>query len=136
MVLKFIKNSNGVTIIEVLISVTIFAILFVAYMAFYSNATISSLDNQNRFVAVNLAQQEIESYKQYDLSNLTRDSAPFSNFPNTRNQDGYNITTDIIPDDELPLTIRNNSDYIPIRVTVTWNNQRVSMDTYLVRISD
>lgn len=136
MILNLIKSDHGVSIIEILISIIIIAILFVSYMTFYSNASISSLNNHDRFTAINIAQREIESYKQYDLSNVNRNAEPFTNFPITKNEDGYNIITDIIPSNELPLSIRNNSDYTPIRVTVTWKNERVSMDTYIVKITD
>ena len=57
---KAARRPGGFTFIEILMTLTIIAVLFVPVMQLFSNSLVSTNDNLEMITAMNLAQSEIE----------------------------------------------------------------------------
>ena len=55
-----LQSQNGFTFIEILITLTVIAVLFVPVMQLFSNSLYSTTQNLDRITAMNLAQSEME----------------------------------------------------------------------------
>ena len=56
----FFKNKDGFTFIEILMTLTVVALLFIPVMSLFSDSLYSTNRNQDMITAMNLAQSEIE----------------------------------------------------------------------------
>jgi prepilin-type N-terminal cleavage/methylation domain-containing protein len=136
------SSEKGFSMIEVAISVFLISIVIVSCMLFTGTSLKTSSTNRMKNNAIRLAQQTIENLKRYDQLNFNRNS--LNTIPgifvkqNSPPIDGitYTVETEIIDSNELDSSIRNDNNYIPIRVTVSWNylgNHQISVDTFLIR---
>lgn len=136
------SSEKGFSMIEVTISVFLISIVIVSCMLFTRTSLKTSSTNRMKNNAIRLVQQTIESLKRYDQQDFNRNS--LSAIPGILGTqisppiDGitYTINTRIIDNNELDPNISNNNNYIPIRVTVSWNylgNNQISVDTCLIQ---
>lgn len=136
------SSEQGFSTIEIIISVFLIGLIVVAVMLFSGTSLKTSTANRLKNNAVRLAQQTIENLKQYDQQGFNRNT--FRTIPGViGNQipspvvDGvtYNVNTQIIPDNLNP-DIANNNNYIPIRITVSWNylgRNQITVDTCMIQ---
>jgi len=134
-------HQKGMTLIEALVSITIFAIVSVSFYMII-NLTIKLVrDDQARLDAVSVAQSVVEQIHNapYDAIG-TINGIPNGSFPQTQtqihNKTRYTVTTDIrYVDDPFDGILPNDpisTDYKKIRVAVTWEGQYVSTPVVLV----
>lgn len=135
-------SEKGFTLIEIIISILLISIVFVGSMLSYGTSMKTSFTNKAKNNAIRLAQQAIEDLKQYDQLNYDRNS--LKSIPGVLGKrtppsiDGitYTVNTEIINKTNLNSNIRNNNNYIPIRITVTWDlqgQQQLVVDTCLIK---
>jgi len=142
---KNIHSENGLTLIEVLLSITILAIILTSFLSFFNQAYSYTKKNEDKTIGINVArnvlyymeQQDYETFSNYisknsDVSTMTYNSCTDSSlnfsveeakvcqgfFSTTINNTPFGTTVTLQEHDSL-------SDYlIPVKVTVTWNENR------------
>jgi prepilin-type N-terminal cleavage/methylation domain-containing protein len=57
---KFIKNHKGLTLIEVILSITILSIILLSFMSFFTLSSKFSSQNESKLQGVNLARHYLE----------------------------------------------------------------------------
>lgn len=137
------SSEKGFSMIEVTIAIFLFGFLFVACMLSYGTSMGTSSANKARNNAIRLAQQAVEELKQFDQMDLTRQSAIWTNEngplrPFRLEIDGieYRVTRNLIQNQSLNQNIRNDNNYIPVRITVNWNYRgpcQLVVDTCLIQ---
>jgi prepilin-type N-terminal cleavage/methylation domain-containing protein len=136
---KILKNNNGLTLLEVLVSLAILGILLIGAMKFFTQAYSFTSSNQNKTIAINVARNAIMYMERQSFIEIRK------NFDDSPNEplvlmicnDRYQLIwpTDTVEPDCSPITINNikydvniqtntdeaiNSFFIPIKVKVDW----------------
>ena len=148
----FMNNQKGLSLLEVLISITILSILTITILSFFNQAYDYTKRNQDKTVGINVARNVLSYIEQQDYQDiydtyttelnpsganpkieLTKAScSKFSsnkdvceNFFSTRiNNAQFNTTVTISqPKDSLL-----QGYLFPVKVTVTWNNQTATVE--------
>jgi len=60
--MKYLKRNVGLTLIEVIISLAIFSIIFLSFMSMFSSSYINILSMGNKTVATRIAQEYMDQY--------------------------------------------------------------------------
>lgn len=109
-----LRDSAGFTFIEILMTLTLIAVLFVPVMQLFSNSMASTNDNLQMITAMNLAQSEIERTINLNLTKAqllaigTQISPPENEKAIQLNQTLWRVKREIVPD----------SDPVEVRVSV------------------
>ncbi|WML59565.1 prepilin-type N-terminal cleavage/methylation domain-containing protein [Neobacillus sp. PS2-9] len=114
--MKHIQNENGLTLIEVLISIAILSIIFVSFMSFFPQMGFMNKQNEDKTQAINTAKevliewQEMPDLKAFlvDPTNDTLDDLPSNKktegdyyyFYTTKNNYDVTIKINILPSKE------------------------------------
>lgn len=123
---------NGMTLIEVVIAIGIFAMVTIALYLVINLSVQVLRDDQSRLDALSIAQSEIESIKNVPYDDIgTTTGIPNGVFAATKtveqNNTSYTVETDIRyyddPFDGVAPTDTVNTDYKKVRVEVTWDGQ-------------
>ncbi|WP_191090677.1 type II secretion system protein [Niallia endozanthoxylica] len=138
-------SENGLTLVEVLVSITILAIILTSFLSFFNQAYSYTKKNEDKTVGINVAknvlyyfeQQDYETFSNYisknsEASTMTYNSCadPTLNFSSEEVKvcHGFFSTTINNTPFETTVTLQKHeslSDYlIPVKVTVTWNENK------------
>lgn len=135
------SSEKGFSMIEIVISVFLIGIVIVSVMLFSGTSLKTSTTNRMKNNAIRLAQQTIENLKQFDQQGFDRNTVRTipgifgTQTPPPIDGVTYTVTTQIITNNLNP-NIINNNNYIPIRITVSWNYlglNQITVDTCLIR---
>ena len=105
------KKEAGFTFIEILMTLTVIAVLFVPVMQLFSNALFSTSVNLESITAMNLAQSEMERTINLNLTKAqlqrigTQVFPPVEEKPTEMNRQFWRVKREIIPDTD-PLEVR------------------------------
>jgi type II secretory pathway pseudopilin PulG len=140
--LGYASDDAGFTMIEAVVSFTIFVIVTAAAVLAIVGGISASNNNRDRVTAANVAQQALARAQAMPAASLT--AAPTSIVTNTVGAEPYTVTRKIdfnaaataaapSPATACPTVINPGTSYwIHVAVTVTWpgsNGRSVSMDT-------
>ncbi len=106
-----LKNNRGLTLLEVLLSITILGAFLIAFSAMIGNGMLANNANQERLDALLLAQECMESIKVQE-ANVFRDSLPIS-CRDTINDKIFNVDSTIDSDVNITINLYN----ITVKVT-------------------
>jgi type II secretory pathway pseudopilin PulG len=142
------KGGKGFTIIETIVGIAIFAVIFLSLLNLFGAVLRSVRNNKAVLSANSLAMEQMEIIRGMDFNNIRTDTGwvPAGPIPSTRSvvRGGitYTVNTDISwvddafdgsdPDDTFPF------DYKRVRVRVSWNSPaggavgRIDMNTNVV----
>jgi len=142
------QDKNGFTLIEGIVSVAIFSIIFIALFALFGIVLSTIRNNKARIVANNIALEQLETIRSMEFNNIKTDTGWVPPGPleseKTINKAGFSFTvqTDIAfvddkydgedPEDSFPY------DYKKARVRISWlnpltkNQETVAMSTTIV----
>ena len=119
-------SRSGFTFIEILITLTVIALLFVPVMQLFSNSLYSTGENLDRITAMNLAQSEMERTINLNMTKeqLKKDGTkifpPQEEPPYAVNKGFWRVHREIIEDsDPLEVHIRVFKDGQPERSFIT-----------------
>jgi prepilin-type N-terminal cleavage/methylation domain-containing protein len=134
------KNNSGVTLIEILVAIALIGLVFVGYLMFYGTSTSASYETKQRYAALNLARQQVERCKALEGKGISRSTVSLpAAYDQPVNGISYRITTTFIPNSELPAEVSGDSNYCPIRVTVSWtvknDPKTITLDSYIINTS-
>jgi type II secretory pathway pseudopilin PulG len=59
----FLKNEKGITLLEVLLSITILSIIFISFMSFFPQMGFMNKQNEDKTQAVNIAKQILNKWR-------------------------------------------------------------------------
>lgn len=135
------SHQSGMTLIEVLIAIAIFAIVTTALYVVIDLGIHVLRDDQARLDGLSIAQSQIEAIKNVPYTDVgTVSGIPNGVFESTsilnQNQTNYTVETDIRyiddPFDGLIPTDTVNTDYKKVRVEVTWEGQFLDKPIILI----
>lgn len=109
--LRRMKRTDGFTLIEVLVALTIFSIGGLALTSMLAGSMAQSTKNQQFSQAILIGQEKIESYRTYAYSDLPQQDS--------YQEDGFDITVVGDVDSE-------NADMTTITVTISWDHKGVT----------
>ena len=120
------RRERGFTFIEILMTLTVIAVLFVPVMQLFSNALFSTTVNLESITAMNLAQSEMERTINLNLTTEQLKKAgdqvfpPEEEKPIEMNHQFWRVKREIVPDTE-PLEVRVSvyKDEDPSKIFVT-----------------
>jgi prepilin-type N-terminal cleavage/methylation domain-containing protein len=147
---KILKNNHGLTLLEVLVSLTILGILLIGAMKFFSQAYSFTSSNQNKTIAINVARNAIMYMERQSFIEIRKSFEDNAKEPLALMicNDSYQIIgpNDRVEPDCSPITINNikydvtiqtnsdeetNSFFIPINVKVVWEMNNKQQTTNL-----
>ena len=119
-----IFKDRGFTLLEILITVLLFTIGFIAVISIFSAAIIGNVDAENTSIAINLAQRRMEDIRNLSYASIVNESrAAVSGFPGFEREVG--VTE---PETDLKLVVINvywvykgDDVTIPLRTYVSAN---------------
>ena len=109
--LRRTKNDGGFTFIEILMTLTVIAVLFVPVMQLFSNALFSTSVNLESITAMNLAQSEMERTINLNLTKAqlqkigTQTFPPEDEKPTEMNHQFWRVKRELVQDSD-PLEVR------------------------------
>jgi type II secretory pathway pseudopilin PulG len=120
---RAIRGEEGLTIIELMVALTVFALVMTAVASILGTSLITTANNRNRSVAANLAAQEMEIVRATEFTQL-----PVGQVTSTQIVDGVLFTTTresewISQDAESGACDGQSGDalaFLRVDVTVTW----------------
>ncbi|MFE8703435.1 prepilin-type N-terminal cleavage/methylation domain-containing protein [Cytobacillus sp. FJAT-54145] len=158
---KFLKNEKGLTLIEVLVSITLLSIITITFLSFFNQAYSYTKKNEDKTVGINVArnvlyymeQQEFQPfYDQYvkdllttsDIAELTIDSCsdvtaeptPEPIFDESVCR-GYLSSTINNRNFNTKIFLQKHEDpslqnyLIPVEIVVTWDNQEATVRGFI-----
>ena len=120
------RASGGFTFIEILITLTVIALLFVPVMQLFSNSMYSTTENLDRITAMNLAQSEMERTINLNMtkSQLKKDGTkifpPLESPPYAINKGFWRVQREVVEDsDPVEVRVKVFKDGEPDRVLIT-----------------
>ncbi len=120
------RASGGFTFIEILITLTVIAMLFVPVMQLFSNSMYSTAENLDRITAINLAQSEMERTINMNRTKAqlkkegTKVFPPLDEPPYAINKGFWRVQREVIEDsDPLEVRVRVFKEGEPERALVT-----------------
>jgi len=123
---NFARCENGFTFIEILITLTVIALLFVPVMQLFSNSIYSTSQNLDRITAMNLAQSEMERTINLNLTKEqikkigTQVFPPLDKGPFEINKMRWRVQREVTEDtDPLEVRIKVFKDGEPDRPMIT-----------------
>ncbi len=135
--MKFMRQSTGVTLIELVLTIVVISFGLIGVMILFENATRGVMQADLNVMATNLAHEKLEQI----ILDKWRDgyaSVIDSNYPDENFQDEFSIftrSTDIVEVSGSDLaTPEADSGYKRVDVTVSWGGgslQRISLPTLL-----
>ena len=105
------RAPGGFTFIEILITLTVIALLFVPVMQLFSNSLYSTAENLDRITAMNLAQSEMERTINLNMTKEqikkigTQIFPPLENPPYEINKSQWRVQREVVEDSD-PLEVR------------------------------
>lgn len=143
---KFLKNNRGLTLIEVLVSLTILGIVVTSFLSFFNNAYSYTKRNEDKTVGINVARNVLYYIEELDYEEvekfITESNSPSvdldvsdcnnSIFKDSTACNGIFSTTInnqvFIPTVKLSKRGTELDDYLTdVTVKVEWNDQSVSV---------
>ncbi|MBI4743868.1 MAG: prepilin-type N-terminal cleavage/methylation domain-containing protein [Actinobacteria bacterium] len=126
--LKQIKNENGFTLLEILGAVTLLAVSLIPIMLIFYNGTFNTRATTYRNVAIDFAQQKMETIRNMSYDNITA-----ANLPSDNPESGERTFTRTVTIVTSPTGFDSNMKQIT--VTVSWtddsgNTKSVSLTSY------
>jgi prepilin-type N-terminal cleavage/methylation domain-containing protein len=122
----FVTNHSGFTFIEILITLTVIALLFVPVMQLFSNSLYSTGENLDRITAMNLAQSEMEKTinlnmtKAQLLKDGTKVFPPLDGPPYAINKGFWRVQREVVEaSDPVEVRVKVFKDGFPDKVLVT-----------------
>jgi prepilin-type N-terminal cleavage/methylation domain-containing protein len=147
---KILKNNSGLTLLEVLVSLTILGILLIGAMKFFNQAYSFTSSNQNKTIAINVARNAIMFMERQSFIEIRKNIVDNAEQPLSLKicNDSYQIIwpNDRIEPDCRPITINNinydisiktnldkatNTFILPINVKVDWEMNNKQHTTHL-----
>jgi prepilin-type N-terminal cleavage/methylation domain-containing protein len=155
---EIISSSKGLTLIEILASLTIFGIISISLLSFFTQAYQFTNSNENKTVAVNVArnalmymqkqnfievradfeEKNIKEYRIFICENPTTHKREYLRTVNQSVENCENITINNVP---YQVEITYNPDgydkdtdrsyIIPIKITVNWDSDGHEKETEL-----
>lgn len=144
---KFICNNHGLTLLEVLISLSILGIVITSFLSYFNQAYSYTKQNEDKTVGINVARNVLYFMEQqdYDVMKdyLGSDSEKKINIESCNNPNlkfnaevckGFFSTTINNTQFTPVVTLKPHSNIqlqnylIPIEITVTWNNQTATVE--------
>ncbi len=120
------SRSAGFTFIEILITLTVIALLFVPVMQLFSNSLYSTSENLDRITAMNLAQSEMERTINLNMTKEqmkklgTQIFPPLGEPPYSLNKSEWRVQRELIEDtDPLEVRVKVFKDGQPENVLIT-----------------
>ena len=119
------RRETGFTFIEILITLTVIALLFVPVMQLFSNSMYSTAENLDRITAMNLAQSEMERTINLNMTKEQLKKIGTQIFPPLEekayeiNKGAWRVEREVVEDsDPLEVHIKVFRDGAPEQVTV------------------
>jgi prepilin-type N-terminal cleavage/methylation domain-containing protein len=78
---KFLKNQQGLTLIEVLVSITLLGIVLTSFLSFFNQAYSYTKKNQDKTVGINVARNVLYYIEQQDYNRIHEQYFPSKNSP-------------------------------------------------------
>ncbi len=135
--MKFMRQSTGVTLIELVLTIVVISFGLIGVMILFENATRGVMQADLNVMATNLAHEKLEQI----ILDKWRDgyaSVIDSGYPDENFQDEFSIftrSTDIVEVSGSDLATQEaDSGYKRVDVTVSWGGgslQRISLSTLL-----
>lgn len=148
----FMNNQKGLSLLEVLISITILSILTITILSFFNQAYDYTKRNQDKTVGINVARNILYYIEQQDYQDIydtyTTELNPLGTDPkieltkascskfssNTKVCEDFFSTRINNAQFDTTVTISQPNDPLlqgylfPVKVTVTWNNQTATVE--------
>jgi prepilin-type N-terminal cleavage/methylation domain-containing protein len=120
-----LKNQDGFTIIELMVAITVFALLMAAAALGMNGALNLTRNNRQRAVAANLAATQVDNIQATDFSNIN-----IGYSQTTQAVDGVNYTINVNTEWVGPQTLTSdcaggsnaNPAYLRASISVSWDN--------------
>jgi prepilin-type N-terminal cleavage/methylation domain-containing protein len=133
------KNEQGFSLVEILIAMTLLGITIVGFLTFLSSIVNTPRMINDNTIALNLARDRIEFLRQFENTDADRNNSvwntqsdgtigtnPVSYSVNKSNIQ-FSITSNVHPinDASIDSSIRTDTDFIPVTVTVSWKSKGI-----------
>lgn len=122
----FFKNERGFTFIEILITLTIIALLFVPVMQLFSNSLYATSANLDRITSMNLAQSEMERTINLNMTKEqlkkmgTQVFPPLEEKPYEINKGLWRVQREVVEDsDPVEVRVKVFKDQEPEKALIT-----------------
>ena len=123
---RFFADQQGFTFVEILMTLTVIALLFVPVMQLFSNSLYSTGENLDRITAINLAQSEMERTINLNMTKEqikkigTQIFPPLEKPPLEVNRGKWRVQREIVEDsDPLEVRVKVFRDGQPEKVLIT-----------------
>lgn len=141
---KYFKNESGLTLIEVLLSITILGIVLTSFLSFFNQAYSYTKMNEDKTVGINVARNVLYYFEQQDFTSIEKlylsgDNPPPVNLKKENCSDsvfdldvckGFFSTEINNTEFETEVTLQRHpklAEYlIPVTVTVRWDEDKKS----------
>jgi prepilin-type N-terminal cleavage/methylation domain-containing protein len=110
------KNEKGLTLVEIMLTVLILGIAFVAIMSGLRQAALIRRESYERMFVANLARQQLERLKIYYGTNNGTSSHVWTTI---LTQNAYTVRTAVI---DNPSGFATDNGVVPVRATVSWRS--------------
>jgi Tfp pilus assembly protein PilV len=137
---KIGRNEQGLTLVEIILTILIFSMAFVAILLGLRESFVVSWQSHEKMIAVNLARQQLEKLKRYDDAGYSRNSEVWKDIEDENNsysENGINYAIETKRITNPSSWIGSATDIIPIRVTVSWRSHQkdfsVAMETCYIQ---
>jgi prepilin-type N-terminal cleavage/methylation domain-containing protein len=117
------KNEKGMTLVEVILTVLIFGIAFLAIMLGLRHGLLIRGESYERMIAGNLARQQLELLKRFVDTNNGRESGVWTTTVSpapTAKGITYNVSTGVIQNANG--VFATAAGIVPVRATVNWTS--------------
>jgi Tfp pilus assembly protein PilE len=116
------ENEKGLTLVEIILTVLILGIAFVAIMSGLRQAALIRGESSERMFVANLARQQLERLKIfYGTNNGTSSDVWNTILTKTKKSIDYTVTTAVI-DNPSPSGFATDNGVVPVRATVSWSS--------------
>ncbi|MDQ0156131.1 type IV pilus modification PilV family protein [Robertmurraya andreesenii] len=103
---KILKNRRGLTLLEVLLSITILGIVVTSFLSFFNHAYSYTKKNEDKTVGINVARNVLNYFEQQDYGKI---------------KDTY--FSDSLSEDEVTITKASCEDQIPGKLEIFFHDR-------------
>ena len=69
---KYLRNQTGLTLLEVLLSITILGIVLISFLSFFNQAYSYTNKNENKTIGINVARNVLYYIEQQDFTSIEK----------------------------------------------------------------
>lgn len=113
------KNS-GFIFVDSMLAVVVVAVAITALLGALTMSLRVEREKDKLKMAAILAENQLTWFKQYDGKGVDRLSPKWNT---EKTQDGFNVSSSVLSEAEIPADIKDNQNIVPVRVVVEWQEK-------------